>query len=129
MTDDQIGSVVIQNRSLALAIADGCAGSVGENYEESFVRFDQHVAVYVHVELIGLLPCGNDLACQAARKVVVGGDQGCTVLRGDVERNAAGRSGQRRSDGKPEPRHAAVAFVSCHIVDAQYGNIIVKNCP
>ena len=129
MTDDQIGSVVIQNCSLALAIADGCAGSVGEIYEESFVRFDQRVAVYVQFEQIGLLPCRNCLALEAAPNVIIGGDQGRAILRGDVEGNAAGWSRERRSDSKPEPSRASIAFISCHIVDAQYGNIIVENCP
>ena len=62
LTDYEIGSVVIQNCYLRPAIADGCAGSVGEIYEEGFVRFDQRVAVYVHVEQISLLSCGNCLA-------------------------------------------------------------------
>ena len=94
LADDQQRGVVILNRARALsAAADGGAAARGirDLYEERFIRFDQRVAVYSHVESVSGLTRGDRLARQAARDIVAAGKCSGAVLGGDIESDSTRR--------------------------------------
>ena len=95
LADHKHRCVVVENCPVALAIADNRAAAQGIRNldEESFVGFDERIAVDGYIECITRLPGRNHLAGKRARNIVARRG-GRIVLGCDIEGDATGRRGQ-----------------------------------
>src|SRR5712671_3143680 len=117
-----MGSIVIEDRALALAVADrGAVGCTREIDEEGFVVFDRGVAPDDY-----RYGFGGDAGCETERP----GDPGVIAARGgrSVGGSVVDAEGRRAAGTRYCKRHqvgAAVAFRHRHVIDRNRAGTIV----